>query len=106
MNNPHTATKWFDTGCFTEPAIGNIGTARTGNVYGPRFQNWDFSVSKTTALWSETKQFKFEANFFNFFNHLNLGSPDTNLQDGNSFGTVTSQTGLSRQIQFGVKFIF
>lgn len=106
MNNPHTPSKWFDTGCFSEPAIGTIGTARTGNVYGPRFQNWDFSISKSTPLWSETKQFKFEANFFNLFNHLNLGNPDTNLQDGNSFGTITSQTGLSRQIQFGVKFLF
>jgi outer membrane receptor protein involved in Fe transport len=106
MINPHTASKWFDTSCFGEPAIGTIGTARTGNVYGPRFQNWDFSISKATPLWSETKQFKFEANFFNVFNHLNLSNPDTNLQDGNSFGTITGQTGLSRQIQFGVKFIF
>ena len=106
MNNPHHASQWFDTSCFSEPALGTIGSARTGNVYGPSFQNWDFSISKTTGLWSETKQLKIEANFFNFFNKLNLGNPDTNLQDGASFGTITGQTGLSRQIQFGVKFLF
>jgi hypothetical protein len=106
MNNPHNASQWFDTSCFSEPALGTIGSARTGNVYGPSFQNWDFSISKTTGLWSETKQLKIEANFFNFFNKLNLGNPDTNLQDGASFGTITGQTGLSRQIQFGVKFLF
>jgi len=106
MNNPHKASQWFDTACFSEPALGTIGSARTGNAYGPRFQNWDFSISKSIALWSESRQFKFEANFFNLFNHLNLSNPDTNLQDGNSFGTITGQTGLSRQIQFGVKFLF
>jgi outer membrane receptor protein involved in Fe transport len=106
VNNPHTASKWFDTGCFTSPALGTIGTARTGNVYGPGFQNWDFNIAKNIPLWSESKQFRVEANFFNLFNHLNFANPDTNLQDGNSFGTITGQTGTSRQIQFGVKFLF
>jgi outer membrane receptor protein involved in Fe transport len=106
VNNPRSAAQWFDTSCFSEPSLGTIGTARTGNVYGPPFQNWDISISKSTALWSESKQLKIEANFFNIFNHLNFGNPDTNLPDGPSFGTITSQTGLSRQIQFGVKFLF
>jgi outer membrane receptor protein involved in Fe transport len=105
MNNPHTRAQWFDTSCFGQPAIGTFGSARTGNVYGPGLQNWDFSLSKVTSLWSETKQLKFEANFFNVFNHTNLSNPDTNVQDGN-FGVVTSDNGQPRQIQLGLKFIF
>jgi outer membrane receptor protein involved in Fe transport len=106
FSNPHNASEWFNTSCFSEPALGTIGSGRTGNVYGPGFQNWDFNIAKSIPLWSETKQFRIEANFFNIFNHLNFGNPDTNLPDGASFGTITSQTGLSRQIQFGVKFLF
>jgi hypothetical protein len=105
MNNPHTRAEWFDTSCFDQPAVGTIGSARTGNVYGPGFQQWDFSLSKVTTLWSESKQLKFEANFFNLFNQTNLSSPDTNVQDGN-FGKITSDNGQPRQIQLGLKFIF
>ncbi len=105
QNNPHTAAQWFDTSCFGEPAIGTFGSARTGNAYGPGLQNWDFSISKTTALWSEHKQLKFEANFFNIFNHVNFSNPDTNVQDGN-FGVITGDNGQPREIQLGVKFLF
>jgi outer membrane receptor protein involved in Fe transport len=105
MNNPHTTSEWFDTACFGEPTAGTIGSARTGNVYGPRFQNWDFAINKSTPLWGETKQLRFEANFFNLFNHVNLSNPDTNVQDGN-FGVITSDNGQPRQIQLGLKFIF
>lgn len=106
-SNPHTLSEWFDTGCFAQPAIGTIGNDRTGNgnVYGPGLDNWDFSITKSTALWSETKQLKFEANFFNVFNHPNYMPPDTNVQDGN-FGVVTSDNGQPREIQLGLTFIF
>ena len=105
MNNPHRISEWFNTSCFSEPAVGTIGNARTGDVYGPDFQNWDFSVAKAIPLWAEDRQLRFEANFFNLFNHVNLSKPDTNVQDGN-FAVVTSDNGQPRQIQFGLKFIF
>ena len=105
ITNPHTTAVWFDTACFSQPGLGTIGNGRTGDVYGPRFQNWDFSIAKSTSLWSESKQIRFEANFFNIFNHVNLSNPDTNVQDGN-FGVITSDNGQPRQIQLGLKFIF
>jgi hypothetical protein len=104
MNNPHTKADWFDTGCFGQPAIGTIGTARTGNAYGPGFQQWDFSINKSTRI-AEGKEFRIEANFFNLFNKVNYSSPDTNVQDGN-FGVITSDNGQPRQIQFGLKLLF
>ena len=105
MNNPHTASEWFNTSCFNEPAAGTIGTARTGDVYGPGFQNWDLSIAKAIPLWTEGRQLRFEANFFNVFNQVNLSNPDTHVQDAN-FGVITSDNGQPRQIQFGLKVIF
>jgi outer membrane receptor protein involved in Fe transport len=107
VHNPHTKAEWIDTSCFGEPALGTIGNDRTGNgdAYGPGLQNWDFSLSKATPLWGENKQLKFEANFFNIFNHVNLNNPDTNVADGN-FGVITGDNQQPREIQFGLKFIF
>jgi outer membrane receptor protein involved in Fe transport len=105
MNNPHTASEWFNTSRFSEPGVGTIGTARTGDVYGPGFQNWDLSVAKAIPLWTEGRQMRFEANFFNVFNQVNLSNPDTHVQDAN-FGVITSDNGQPRQIQFGLKVIF
>jgi outer membrane receptor protein involved in Fe transport len=107
VNNPHTTNEWFDIGCFGQPAPGTIGNDRTGNgnAYGPGLQNWDFSISKSTPLWSEGKELKFEANFFNVFNHPNFSNPDTSVQDGN-FGKITSDNGQPREIQLGLKFVF
>jgi len=104
MNNPHTKAEWFDTSCFGQPAVGTIGTARTGNVYGPSFQQWDFSVNKAIPI-AESMEFRIEANFFNLFNKVNYNNPDTNVQDGN-FGVITSDNQQPRQIQFGLKFLF
>jgi len=105
--NPHTQAEWIDTGCYTEPAIGTIGNDRTGNghAYGPGLQNWDFSINKATPLWSEGVQLRFEANFFNIFNHVNLSNPDTNVQDGN-FGLINGDNGQPREIQLGLKLLF
>jgi len=107
VNNPHTISEWFDTACFTQPAVGTIGNDRTGNgsAYGPGLQDWDISISKATSLWAEDKQLKFEANFFNFFNHPNYSNPDTGVTDGN-FGKITGDNGQPREIQLGLKLLF
>jgi len=106
-NNPHTRSEWFQTSCFAEPPFGTFGGAvtGTGGVYGPGLDNWDLSISKSFALWSESKRLKFQANFFNVFNFTNLSNPDTGLPDGN-FGKITSDNGQPRQIQLGLEFIF
>jgi hypothetical protein len=104
MSNPHSINEWFDTSCFGEPTFGTIGSARTGDAYGPGFQQWDFSVNKSTPVW-ENKEFRFEANFFDIFNKTNYNNPDTGVADGN-FGKITGTNGNPRQMQFGFKFLF
>jgi hypothetical protein len=77
------------------------------------------SLLKTTKV-TEGTELQFRAEFFNIFNHINLGAPNTFLfteggQTGpNSVaGVVNPQAGQitqtatnPRQIQFGLKFNF
>ncbi|HEX3437649.1 MAG TPA: carboxypeptidase regulatory-like domain-containing protein, partial [Pseudacidobacterium sp.] len=45
-NQPRTIAAWFDTSCFAQPQGFRFGNSGIGDVYGPRYQNWDFSVNK------------------------------------------------------------
>ena len=56
---------------------------------------------------------QFRAEFFNLFNHVNLGAPGLNIRDPDNFGRVTSTNqgaagmpGDARVVQFGLKFAF
>jgi hypothetical protein len=113
--NPRTVSEWFNVSCWGSPAQNVIGDARTGtgDLYGPRLQNWDFSVNKTTSF-TERFAFRFEANFFNIFNHTNLSNPNTSCgaaalavcTNAGGFGVITSDNGLPRMIQLGFKLLF
>ena len=72
----------------------------------------DFSATKNFRF-RESHQVQFRAEFFNFFNHVNLGAPGLNILDPNNFGRVTSTSqgaagmpGDARVIQFGLKYTF
>jgi hypothetical protein len=100
--------QWFDTSVFTAPAqFGNLGR---NVVIGPGFNNTDFSVIKTTKL-GERERLQFRAEFFDVFNHPNLGQPG-NVVGTPDFGVITrtrfptGESGSSRQIQFALKLMF
>ncbi len=84
-----------------------VGDYYRGKFRGPGFWNVDFSMFKDFKLpWftAEGSKLQFRAEAFNLFNHTNFNNPNTNLTSSNlgkSFTTVAS-----RQIQFGMKFIF
>ncbi len=71
---------------------------------GPGFNNMDASVYKLTPLWRNLV-FDFEAQFFNIYNHQNLGLP-------NSHGIILYMAGnvvqvfTPRTIQLQAKFLF
>ncbi len=79
VGNPSVSNQdpsgWFNPLAFAGPAAGKFGSlGRNGLVVGPGFNNFDFSILKTTRL---TERFKvqFRAEFFNIFNHPNFGQP-------------------------------
>ena len=102
--NPHMVSQWFDTHCFSQPVGFVLGNGGVGEVYGPRYQDWDMSLNKSVHF-TEELQLKFEANFFNVFNHVNYQNPDTNVQDGKNFGVISNEF-LPRQGQLGMVLSF
>ena len=107
---------YINTSCFTFPAQFTLGNLGRNSLTGPGLQNLDFSFFKTTSVPKISENFKvqFRAEFFNVLNHVNFAQPDVahyTIMDVN--GNINSNAGqiigtqtLSRQIQFGLKFLF
>jgi len=103
--------RWFNTAAFAPPVNGSWGNAARNPLHLPGLNQVDASASKNFAL-TEHHRIQFRADFFNFFNHVNLGAPGLNIRDPANFGRVTSTSqtagmpGDARVIQFALKYIF
>jgi len=111
--------QWFDPNAFVAPQnnsgfFGNVGR----NTYiGPGLATWDFSVMKNTRL-LESLNLQFRAEIFNLLNRANFNTPnlitDVLLPAPNqtvpvqspAAGAITSTSTSSRQVQFGLKFLW
>jgi hypothetical protein len=106
-----TRDRWFNTAAFTSPQPGRFGSAARLPIHLPGLNQVDFSASKAFRF-RERNSVQFRAEFFNFFNHVNLGAPGLNRLDPANFGRVTSTTqaagmpGDARVVQFGLKLAF
>ncbi len=98
-----TVDRWFDTAAFVAPPAGQFGNAGRSDVLGPAFNDVDFSVVKQTAI-TERQRLEFRAEIFNLLNHPNLGLP-VRIFGSPSFGQIVTAN-FSRQIQFGLKYLF
>jgi hypothetical protein len=102
---------WFDTSAFARPAPGTFSGRETRNqIYGPGFQSWNIALVKAFHVIPnhENHQFIFRAEAFNFTNHPNLDTPDTNPTSG-TFGQVTQKGNTyssERQLQFSLRYQF
>jgi hypothetical protein len=74
-------------------------------VHGPGYDNLDFSLFKQFRV-SETTQFEFRSEFFNFLNHPNFSNSfrSLNFTDTTNFAVINSTRGIARQVQLGLKF--
>jgi hypothetical protein len=98
--------QFFDTSVFSQPepyTFGNTGRYLP-DVRRPRVSNWDFSLFKNIRV-TEKMALQFRAEFFNFTNTPNFGTPNMALNNRN-FGRITSQSNIPRQTQFGLKLLF
>jgi carboxypeptidase family protein len=114
---------YINPAAFVAPPAGEFGNAPKffSNLRAQSYYNEDVSISKRTAI-SERLVINFQANFFNAFNRVVLGtggSPTTifnlaprdlssaSLQNSNTpFGILTTQQNGPRRIQFGLKLEF
>ena len=97
-----TRSKFFNTDVFTRPAQYQLGNAGRNILIGPGSRNIDLSVNKEFRV-AEKKSVQFRAEFYNSTNHPNWGNPGTTLGTA-SFGVITSNSNLPRDIQLGLKF--
>jgi hypothetical protein len=119
-----TPDLWFNPNAFAPPVVGFRGTAGRNIVNGPNYRSSDLGIVKSFQL-GETRTIQFRTEVFNLFNRANFDLP-FNSEDGEliynylpaasktpanfiqapSLGRVFATVGDSREIQFGVKFIF
>lgn len=113
-----TVNQWYNPACFTIEAPGTLGNLGRDTVIGPKFFDADLALLKDTRF-KEHLDLQFRAEFFNIFNHTNLGLPSAGQGGGalyaaggtgvvpiGSAGQITTQNGTPRQIQFALKLIF
>jgi len=102
-------TQWFDPTAFVLPTTGTFGSVGRGTLRGPGLANVDLSLMKNTSL-TERVGLQFRAEFFNAFNHVNLGPPNSTVFSGTaispSAGLISTLATDSRRIQFGLKVIY
>jgi len=84
---------WLNPLSFSSPPAGGpltvaaYGNVRKGAFIGPRFVQLDASLARTFPLGHHTG-LQLRADYFNFFNHTNLGDPGLTA-GSSSFGRVT-----------------
>ena len=101
-------TSWFNPAAFRAADPGTWGSPNSMNVMrGPSATQTDMGVFKNFRF-SSDMGVQFRAEFFNVFNNVNLGNPNTSVSSGN-FGRITGLHGVFGQpriMQFGLKFVF
>jgi hypothetical protein len=112
-----TVNRWYNPNCFNLQTPGTVGNLGRNIGRGPRFVNTDIAVLKDTKL-RESLTLQFRAEFFNIFNHTNLGLPVLFVNGSGAqlfvggggripnAGQITTMVGTPRQIQFALKLVF
>lgn len=95
--------EWFNSNVFTANAIGTFGNSGKNVLRGPRYFDTDMALLKNTPI-KEGVSLQFRAEFYNAFNNVNFGMPDSGLTDS-AFGQLTYAMS-PRILQFSLKAIF
>jgi hypothetical protein len=90
---------WLNQAAFSNPTSGGFGNVAKGSFLGPHYVDWDASLARKFPI-TEQRFLQFRAEYFNLFNHTNLGDPGTTCggstaggvctNSGGSFGRITS----------------
>jgi hypothetical protein len=112
-----TVTQWINPAAFANPAA-EFGTAPRDLVHGPGTWQIDFGASRDIPL-REKWALEFRSEFYNIFNHPQLGQPQPTFNSSNTTGfgsiintvnTVSPVTpvgsGTPREMQFSLRLHF
>jgi hypothetical protein len=122
----HNQAHWYNPCAFAVQPQGTFGNERRDQLYTSGSKNFDLAAIKNTPLPRFGREFnvQFRAEFFNIFNHTNLGfpnflgatgspssaallNPDATVSlNTTAAGQIQSTTNSSRQIQFALKVLF
>lgn len=123
LSNWSPDTGYLNTAAFSQPDFGTFGDLGRDSIYGPKYWNVDFSVSKNTMI-TDRVGLQLRAEFFNIFNHPNFALPNGSIVFGtdenddplpNGLITQTPDVaqgnpglggGGPRVIQLGLKLVF
>jgi hypothetical protein len=93
------------------PPAGAYGNVERNSLRGPDLKMVDLSIFKNTAVGKQNLQLRIE--IFNLFNRANFATPTNAGVLFNTDGTripaatqITRTVTTSRQVQFGLKFVF
>ncbi len=104
-NHPaqQSITHWFNTACYVQPGVGQLGTEGRDDIIGPRTTNLNLSLFKEFPL-TKDKLVQFRSDFFDALNHPLLGIPNAFTKSPVN-GQITNITG-ARDIQLSLKLIY
>ena len=105
-NRGQQIAEYFDKTAVAQAGPGTYGTLGRNILRGPNFKNADLSISRVFPLkLRESARLMFRAEFFNAFNRVNLGLPNSTIGN-NTFARITSTDGGPRILQFSLKAEF
>lgn len=96
---------YLNKAAFTVPApytYGNLGRNTARNL---GMENFDLGLYKNFPIRENKESIQFRAEFFNAFNHVNLGGIDGTYED-TTFGSIGGTQNDSREIQLALKLYF
>jgi Carboxypeptidase regulatory-like domain len=98
------STTWLNPASFVAPPAYTYGNASRNSVYGPGLQTMDLGIVREFSV-AEKARFEARAEFFNTFNHTNLGTPNR-FVNTSSFGSITEVSTPGREIQLSARISF
>lgn len=115
--NPGNVAHYVKLSCFAAPAPATrLGNAGRNFARGPGLVNWDASLSKNIPISRAADAFHLQFRFemFNVLNHANFDPPTATsaqlftqaLAPIASAGNLSKTATTSRQLQFGLKFLW
>jgi outer membrane receptor protein involved in Fe transport len=117
--SPRDLGYWFQTtdgvvidsagasaGPWAQPALDTFGNVGTNTFRGPRFFDTNAALFKNFSI-TERVKFQLQFQFFNIFNHVSLGNPQTCVDCDNAGSINNASVGYqARSLTYGGKINF